>query len=238
MVASVTRSPGIPVGLGFIAGGGNVGATKTLDETVETAAHRLAALFDGPVVIRFNSDRRSGGAWLHTHPVDRVGVNHEVGVTVSDHGGGLTFAVAVDPLLRGGQPDDNRFQSVSSLTDALDALEGLHLGAHADVLEALTVKRRQWEDRYARYLIVATRADPNDADEIIFAPYTPEGYDLLARKTHSYARRNARFHGNRVLSGFIRNGQLRIENQTYRCLWADAFDVPTDHRVILRLVVA
>lgn len=63
----ITRSAGVPTGLGFIVGGGWSGFTAELDQAVCEAAEALADAFPGfGVEIRFNSDRRSGGAWLKT----------------------------------------------------------------------------------------------------------------------------------------------------------------------------
>ena len=63
--ATITRSSGLSTGFsGFIAGGGYSGMTKELDDTVAKQATMLAEAFGRDVEIRFNSDRRSGGAWL------------------------------------------------------------------------------------------------------------------------------------------------------------------------------
>lgn len=63
---TITRSRGTPTGyFGLMAGGGYSGATEDLDAAVTNAASLLAAAYPGrDVTIRFNSDRRSGGAWL------------------------------------------------------------------------------------------------------------------------------------------------------------------------------
>jgi len=61
----ITRSTGIPIeGTPYRAGGGYSGATPELDETVERAAEMLSSAFGRDVQIRFNSDHRSGGAFL------------------------------------------------------------------------------------------------------------------------------------------------------------------------------
>lgn len=85
---SVTRSPGTPITVGgmatpYIAGGGYQGDTDDLDALVQEAADKLGAAYpEHDVQIRFNSDRRSGGAWLVTPPDEiegwgstKIGVN-------------------------------------------------------------------------------------------------------------------------------------------------------------------
>lgn len=79
----IERSPGLPISAsGLRAGGGEHGATETLDSLVQEAAEALSDLYGhAPVTIRFNSDRRSGGAWLKTAEPDYIGGNAEVGIT-------------------------------------------------------------------------------------------------------------------------------------------------------------
>lgn len=82
---TISRSPGLPITIGgqptpWIAGGGFRGASSELDECVQRAAELLAEAYSLPVVIRFNSDRRSGGAWLNTHETDGFGANAEIGI--------------------------------------------------------------------------------------------------------------------------------------------------------------
>jgi len=67
-------------GIPFIVGGGYSGETPELDATVQQAAEALADAFGRSVEIRFNSDRRSGGAWLRDNfpglqANTRVGIN-------------------------------------------------------------------------------------------------------------------------------------------------------------------
>lgn len=84
-MSRVERSPGIPISTsGLLAGGGGRGLTQSLDDLVQQAAEALSDLYDGaPVTIRFNSDRRSGGAWLKTVEPDYIGGNAEVGINAS-----------------------------------------------------------------------------------------------------------------------------------------------------------
>ena len=64
-MAQITRSTGIAIeGTPYRAGGGYEGSTPELDSTVMAAAEMLAAAFGQDTVIRFNSDRRSGSAFL------------------------------------------------------------------------------------------------------------------------------------------------------------------------------
>lgn len=69
MSAHIERSAGTLVSVGgtaFVAGGGYRGLTDELDAMVARAAELLRETFGQDVEIRFNSDRRSGGAWLVT----------------------------------------------------------------------------------------------------------------------------------------------------------------------------
>ena len=56
-------------------------AAAPLRERIEEAANALRDHYQHHINIRFNSDGRSGGAWLQTNPVDHVGANAEVGLT-------------------------------------------------------------------------------------------------------------------------------------------------------------
>lgn len=81
---TITRSPGIHIGHGYIAGGGYTGVTDELDATVQRAAEALAAAYpDYDVTVRFNSDRKSGGAWLVTDPSEGIGSNADIGIGAS-----------------------------------------------------------------------------------------------------------------------------------------------------------
>jgi hypothetical protein len=71
---TIERSAGIPVPLGSLGGlpagyyglpgGGYRGLTEELDALVAQAAEMLVAEYGCDIQIRFNSDRRSGGAFL------------------------------------------------------------------------------------------------------------------------------------------------------------------------------
>lgn len=63
----INRSAGTVVTVGsisYIVGGGYEGKTKELDDTVKKVSELLSKTFKRDVEIRFNSDRKSGGAWL------------------------------------------------------------------------------------------------------------------------------------------------------------------------------
>ncbi len=69
MTATITRSTGIKLGPGMPwggtpPGGGYDGKTKRLDRAVARFAKWLSERIGGPVQIRFNSHRLSGGAYL------------------------------------------------------------------------------------------------------------------------------------------------------------------------------
>jgi len=81
---TIERSRGLPTGhLGLMAGGGYSGATEKLDAMVMQAAEMLRQKYRRNVDIRFNSDRKSGGAWLRTHAKDILFGNAEIGICVT-----------------------------------------------------------------------------------------------------------------------------------------------------------
>ncbi|MEI7837854.1 MAG: hypothetical protein WCK05_15745 [Planctomycetota bacterium] len=58
-----------------LPGGGYEGITRKLDRAVLRAAGWLGRRFNRPVLLRFNSDRRSGGAWFKDSHRDHAGVS-------------------------------------------------------------------------------------------------------------------------------------------------------------------
>ena len=60
---SLGISPGLPWG-GPLPGGGYAGKTRRLDRAVQRFAGWLQARIAGPVQVRFNSHRLSGGAFV------------------------------------------------------------------------------------------------------------------------------------------------------------------------------
>jgi hypothetical protein len=89
---AITRFAGIPIPdwAGPLPGGGYEGLTKDLDDAVKAQAEWLAARY-GDIVMRFNSDRWSGGAYL----VDPLGSDAAVGLGASLHEGAVTYDVKV-----------------------------------------------------------------------------------------------------------------------------------------------
>ena len=64
---TITRSAGTPVnvaGIPWLVGAGYEGKTKELDATVLKGAEMLQQAFGRAIVIRFNCDRESGGAFI------------------------------------------------------------------------------------------------------------------------------------------------------------------------------
>jgi len=59
----ITRSSGVAIH-GFVIGGGYNGCTNELDDLVMDAAQKIEEFTKRDIEIRFNSDRRSGGAWV------------------------------------------------------------------------------------------------------------------------------------------------------------------------------
>jgi hypothetical protein len=102
---SIERFTGYPVPLGGLTslpagyyglpGGGYRGLTDELDALVQEAAEKLTAEYGRDVVIRFNSNRESGGAYLKDAPTKDclVGINGglyrpswaELGMTMDDY---------------------------------------------------------------------------------------------------------------------------------------------------------
>ena len=65
---SITRGVGYVVDGGYIVGGGYEGLTKELDALVQKCAEWLHSHFpDRDVQIRFNSNRKSGGAFIESN---------------------------------------------------------------------------------------------------------------------------------------------------------------------------
>lgn len=79
---TITRHTGNPTGvLGLMCGSGVSGTTAELDAVVKEAAEGLRALYGLDVVIRFNSDRYSGGAWLKHDTGHWLSSDAAVGIT-------------------------------------------------------------------------------------------------------------------------------------------------------------
>lgn len=70
-MATITRCAGIPTGTGFLVGDGYSGENSILDDMVQQAAEFLRKHFNQDIEIRFNHNRKSGGAWIND---DALGV--------------------------------------------------------------------------------------------------------------------------------------------------------------------
>lgn len=131
---TITRSTGIHIGHGYVAGGGYTGVTDELDATVQRAAEALAAAYPGyDVTVRFNSDRKSGGAWLVTDPGDGIGSNTDIGIGASVVTQAMHTYQADDPAYEGREP----LPPVGTIF--IDAIVGLRV----------VVGSSKREDRYA-----------------------------------------------------------------------------------------
>lgn len=60
----ITRSAGMTTGYGYLVGSGYEGKTKKLDNTVLKMAKLMQNTFHQDVVIRYNTDRESGGSFI------------------------------------------------------------------------------------------------------------------------------------------------------------------------------
>ena len=75
----IERSAGIATGAGYLAGSGFSGKTEELDAFIQKEAEILLEMFGRDVVIRFNSDRLSGGAFIKDGKFDdSVGLGAQI----------------------------------------------------------------------------------------------------------------------------------------------------------------
>lgn len=63
-MAKIERCYGISTGTGYLVGAGGTGKTEELDNLVQAAAEKLCELFNVDITIRFNTNRKSGGAFV------------------------------------------------------------------------------------------------------------------------------------------------------------------------------
>lgn len=63
-MANIERCKGIDTGFGYLVGSGCYGKTRELDDIVQQAANLLKETFNTDIQIRFNSDQKSGGAFV------------------------------------------------------------------------------------------------------------------------------------------------------------------------------
>lgn len=75
-MAKIERCLGTDTGYGYLAGAGEYGKTQELDDIVVMVARLLKKHFDTNIQIRFNSDQKSGGAFIADH-----GQSSSIGIT-------------------------------------------------------------------------------------------------------------------------------------------------------------
>lgn len=227
---NITRSPGIAInGTGLIAGGGGKGATATLDSTVQAAAEALSALYPGaPVAIRFNSDRRSGGAWLKTAEQDGIGKNAEVGITA--YIATSTKAIHVMTYLStvGTEDNINVYRETESVEAAAKLIGTLAVPTFAELVDRIARNALQFADKYIRYVLIGRL--PDGQQTMAVEPHTEEGKAELERLTQSRAKANASFPSYiQPHAARIKDGELRVSGAYSTgsgwVAWADAREV-------------
>ena len=117
----ITRSSGLPAGVGpWVVGGGYSGATDELDKTVQKGAEMLRKAYGRDVEIRFNSDRRSGGAWLKDDKQGFAG-NDQVGLSAMINAippKGMTRHQWHDAILKKYDDDPDKWKKFDKDLDA------------------------------------------------------------------------------------------------------------------------
>lgn len=158
-MTEITRFGGIPVRdwSGPLPGGGYSGSTDDLDLLVARAAVLLADEYGADVQIRFNSDRRSGGAWLKDGAQDTT-----IGLCAGyrKDRGGLTMEQMLD-LSRAeynALPDRlviDTYVSARALRDVTLAEQGFE-GSRYSYLDHLTLEAgMDWLRANARWPVAA-----------------------------------------------------------------------------------
>ncbi len=136
---TVTRCAGLPVqvaGLHFMVGCGYEGTTKELDNTVTEAARLLSESFNRDVVIRFNSNRQSGRAWLKNSVLGFDGncqIGLGAGIACAGHTCGLPEnAIYIDTMTYASALKDK-----SLATEGCRYSEPYHWQYHSTLQEAI-----------------------------------------------------------------------------------------------------
>jgi hypothetical protein len=173
-----------------IAAGGGFPAPPNLHDTVNAAAQALTNLYGGAdVQIRFNSNGRSGGAFLLTHPADHFLGNAEVGIT-ADLTPEDTISIAVRltaTAARHGHRIPGDHQWVDNIDTAVAMLtEKANLDASA-IKGLIADQQREFEASHVR-LGLAVPARSGQPGYLILAADTPEGREYLERVQRSRSR--------------------------------------------------
>jgi hypothetical protein len=172
-----------------IAAGGGFPAQPDLRYTVNTAAQALADLYGGAdIQIRFNSNGRSGGAYLITHPADQLFGNAEVGISANLTPTDIHIAVHLTTTAaRDGQRIPGDTQWVDSITTAIAFLtEKANLDASA-IKATIAQQQREYEATHVR-LGLAVPSRRGEPGYLILAENTPEGREYLERVQRSRSR--------------------------------------------------
>lgn len=221
--ADHTRSPGIPIGLGLTAGGGRTGSTAPLDAAVTAAADALSDRYPGcPITIRFNSDRRSGGAWLQTATIDRIGANAEIGITCALHPdtGAIHMMVYLSDV---GAADHCKIQhSVPDTAAALALIVELAVPRFDELVERVRGRQDRFFDQHVRWALRG--CDVDGRTTLIFAEYTSEGRASLEKVARSTAKANRSFSSYQTpVAARIQDGRVTLNYAgSIRVDWADA----------------
>ncbi len=128
---TIERFAGYNTGYGYIVGGGYSGYTDELDKEVMKAARFLERKFKHPVIIRFNSDRKSGGAFLKGRDDASVQLGAEYDTKKIRYVAGLDTALMKEEHIRNNKPyrtiiedwhDDRVYRHFKTLNEAEDWL--------------------------------------------------------------------------------------------------------------------
>lgn len=173
-----------------IAAGGGFPPAPNLQTTVNDAAQALTDLYGGAdVQVRFNTNGRSGGAFLITQTADHLFGNAEVGIS-ANHTPTGEISIAVHLAATAARPGHRLpgdIQWVETLTDAVALLHEKAILDASAIKEAIDGQRREFEAAHVRLgLAVASRRD--EPGYLIFAEDTMEGREYLERVQRSRSR--------------------------------------------------
>lgn len=125
---TIERSTGIPVRgwAGPLPGGGFSGDTQELDDAVKACAELLQNTLGKDVVIRFNSHKESGGAWVKSEVMFDAGIGLRAGYRYDGEFPNMKktnvikFSAKIDPALT--ISGDNYYKSFPTINEALEGL--------------------------------------------------------------------------------------------------------------------